>query len=1074
MVSSSTAPTTRRVHRSLYWSSLSLSAFSRHLTVVRCPRLPLLQLHSSTVMHSVLSRPQTMDGPSGPSYRVPRKSSSFLSLRREKEKPTPSLDSHPPIFDPPGPSNRSRSSYFDAYPRAKTTTNVRPSKYKLRRSSPSTPSPSQPVSGRHDQLERSSSGKTPTESSYVFPSFDSTADFNMPETPKQYARTRSRTGPSRRSNWEDTSIHQLRFSGSSSTQHTETPPRTPVDIDPSRDSFEHFGVVVAAPISGVETMDALVDGMNGRDDILLSGASISNRSRFGIPGHHPLYQPPLPTPPPGVILGGGKMRHRSNPPANQSSDSGDDDSHLPVSTRSRRRRPRPHRTASDSTISPLPSVNRSSPQETSSPAFIDEVDTLRRPVSPSGKQKSVIPSISEIIRSHGPPESHVRPRPSTARSSSLYAHSQGHSTVHEEPESEPEPLDPQEEAEMMSRSSIDSVADEALRTLRNQMVVKPPPPAPPSSYPKRHSIISDNASIYSPRSDPGVGSSIYSSSIASYHLPPSPFDTASLISLNKPPSASQEVAQYLRSSRLTTLLKLTRSPHASHDNPLTVSISDLGCPTGHPVVVFLGLGCVRHIMGLYDEMAECLNLRLITIDRWGLGRTEPRAKSAKGIMQWASVVEEVLDLLHIGQCSVMAHSAGAPYALSFANKIPSRIRGDICLLAPWVGGSEGNSYKWLKYVPNGILKTAQAAEWKIQAWMIGKPPTIPYEGIGYNAQLPLKSPASDHQASPRSNGNLDVYPSVPEGQRRPSIGSSTFSEYDDLRDFEGRFESRSTLGAGGTRPSSHTQVGDETETSVTKRKTSRGFLNRFKGTSNSPQSPEGKPQPQPGGRKLKALRSMGSLKGRSQTASKKSTPPSPHLPPSLKIEVGLGLNDLDWIRSTSETSLTQKDSFAVTPPKFPITGDVPHSRSHRRRSISFTPPKPTLSLPASPSLTTHSSFTVSMGPGNAYQAALGNALIAASHSESAKGTHSDLLQILNHENHPWGFSYSSYPHTVKIWYGDKDERIAENAVRWMEHNMGEDRCSVTVVKGADHGLMYRSSVVVEVLEHTLSFWKSEH
>jgi hypothetical protein len=37
----------------------------------------------------------------------------------------------------------------------------------------------------------------------------------------------------------------------------------------------------------------------------------------------------------------------------------------------------------------------------------------------------------------------------------------------------------------------------------------------------------------------------------------------------------------------------------------------------------------------------------------------------------------------------MAHSAGAPYALSFANKVPERIRGEILLLAPWVGGVEG-------------------------------------------------------------------------------------------------------------------------------------------------------------------------------------------------------------------------------------------------------------------------------------------------------------------------------------------------------------------------------------------------
>lgn len=51
-----------------------------------------------------------------------------------------------------------------------------------------------------------------------------------------------------------------------------------------------------------------------------------------------------------------------------------------------------------------------------------------------------------------------------------------------------------------------------------------------------------------------------------------------------------------------------------------------------------------------------------------------------------------------------------------------------------------------------------------------------------------------------------------------------------------------------------------------------------------------------------------------------------------------------------------------------------------------------------------------------------------------------------------------------MWYGDKDEKIAENAVRWMERNMGEEMCQVKVVKGADHALMYKSAVVIEVLE----------
>lgn len=441
------------------------------------------------------------------------------------------------------------------------------------------------------------------------------------------------------------------------------------------------------------------------------------------------------------------------------------------------------------------------------------------------------------------------------------------------------------------------------------------------------------------------------------------------------------------------------------------------------------------------------------------------------------MVEEVLDLLHIDQCSIMAHSAGAPYALSFANKLPSRIRGDICLLAPWVGGSESSmltscfakivphlpigGYKWLKYVPNSILKTAQAAEWKIQAWMIGKPPTIAYEGIGYNAPLPTKT--IDVPSPPRpSNGNLSVvYPS--NAGNRASICSSSFSEYDDLGDFEGRFESRSTLGM--SHPSSQRGTG-ETNLFVNKRKPSRGILERLKGSPspNLPPQPQQDKAPSSSTKKLKGLRSMSSLKGKAQ-ATRKPDPPSPQLPPALHIDVGLGLEDLSWTNSIEVDSMVS----TVVPQRAGV-GSLP--RSSGRRSVSFGSSKAATSVPSSPSPST---FTASFPQGSTrnHHVALGNALIAASHSESSKGTHNDLLQILNHENHSWGFSYSSYPHKVRVWYGDKDERIAENAVRWMERTMGTDRCSVKVVKGADHGLMYRSSAVVDVLEWILSAWRTE-
>ncbi|KAF8633983.1 hypothetical protein AX15_001160 [Amanita polypyramis BW_CC] len=936
---------------------------------------------------------------SHPAPRAPRKISSNLSLKRKNNLPS-----------------STRPSYFDVYPRPNSSPNDSPS-----RSESLEPDASRKIFSPSSASRRDA--KRQGESSYVFPTLDSEDDTTTRPTaltPKPYSRTRSRTSPSSKSRW----------SGG-----TAVPPLCFSDLVTNDDSSDSFPVVVAAPISGVETMDALVDGMNGRD-FTRDLPSLLNRNRFGISGHHPLYQPPLPTPPPGVVLGGGKGRRSKKSASSAPSSDSDGEGNVPTSSRSHRRKA--HRSSSrvpsNSTLRSLPA---SGSPKTLNPGD-DGLATQTKTDAVSERPKTVVPSISEIIRTHAPQQIKSRAGPSTTRISSVYTHSIGHTTINDDHDYEPECLDSEQETDFASRSSIDSVADEVQRTLRTQLSMKPTP-APPSSFPKRHSHFSDNASLFSPKSDYGGAPSVYSLPVGSNYVPPSPSEASHVISpAVDSKTSSQAIAQYLRSARLTTLLKLTRSPHASQDNPLTISLSDLGSQTGFPVVIFLGLGCVRHIMGLYDEMAEFLGLRLITIDRWGLGRTEPRSKSAKGIIQWASVVEEVLDILRIGQCSILAHSAGAPYALSFANKLPARIRGDICLLAPWVGGSENSGYKWLKYVPNGILKTAQAAEWKIQAWMIGKPPSITYQGIGYDAPQP-----------PRLNGRLNpVYPSQIDAHSisRPSLGSSSFSEYDDLRDFEGRFESRSTLGAGN----------QESKFLTTKPKSSKRFLERLKG---STAPPDEKPS---AGKKLKGLRSMGSLKGKSSTATRKSTTPSPQipLPPPLQIEVDLNLDDLNWTRSGSSEMNSWKDSSSIN------TGPT---RSSGRRSISFTSP---MSVPSSPTPSAMTSnYAQSITSNSTSPMTLSNALFAASHAESAKGTHNDLLQILNHDNQPWGFSYSTYPHKVRLWYGDRDEKIAENAVRWMERTMGSDRCTIKVVRGADHALMFNTEVVLEVFDYILSTWK---
>lgn len=475
----------------------------------------------------------------------------------------------------------------------------------------SRPQTSPPHSPRRREHKEKSS-----ENALAFPSSDRPDGdldnfLSRGELTPRLPRPRTRTGPSSRSKWHNnTAVPPLRFSGTSSL---ETPPQTPCDPCSGRASALDFSVIVAAP--GVEALDALVDGMNGMGGIsmedLLPG-NLSSRFRFTLPAHHPLHQPPLPTPPPGIVLGKGKGAKR------EKVDTSDDDDERSTSPFSRPHPRRLHsqkqtcsRKASASTIT----VDSLSTGVTTPPPPNDSAEDLPMPVpQPTERPRTIIPTISEIIRSHAPYAAQQHSRPGSANASAS-GHSNGHALSNpEDDESEPEPLTADEAAEFISRSSMDSIEHEVRQTFHNQK--HSPVTASRDGAPQASPL----ASVPSNGSDGGsIRLGLRSATSDTYTHTSStpsgnePFDPTQFSA--SPPSVSQAIAEYLRSARLTTLLKLTRYPHASMDHPVTVSLADMGDPNGFPLVVFLGLGCVRHIMGLYDEMADCLGLRLIAIDR---------------------------------------------------------------------------------------------------------------------------------------------------------------------------------------------------------------------------------------------------------------------------------------------------------------------------------------------------------------------------------------------------------------------------------------------------------------------------
>lgn len=151
---------------------------------------------------------------------------------------------------------------------------------------------------------------------------------------------------------------------------------------------------------------------------------------------------------------------------------------------------------------------------------------------------------------------------------------------------------------------------------------------------------------------------------------------------------THSVAVYLRSPNLNRYITF---PKPYPEQAFQVSVAEVGSETGSPVLLFLGLGCVRYLVALFDELAKALDLRLICIDRWGYGKTHMVDEENRGLREWAAVVERVLDEMKIKEFSVLAHSAGCPYALAAANRMKERVQGKIHLLAPWVGTDVDNS-----------------------------------------------------------------------------------------------------------------------------------------------------------------------------------------------------------------------------------------------------------------------------------------------------------------------------------------------------------------------------------------------
>ncbi|KAI0007097.1 alpha/beta-hydrolase [Xylariaceae sp. FL0662B] len=166
-------------------------------------------------------------------------------------------------------------------------------------------------------------------------------------------------------------------------------------------------------------------------------------------------------------------------------------------------------------------------------------------------------------------------------------------------------------------------------------------------------------------------------------------------------SVDDAVESYLCSPRLSQKI---RHPQTGR----VISFSEVGDADGSAVFCCVGMGLTRYITAFYDELALTLKLRLITPDRPGVGDSESYTDGTATPLSWPDDVYAICQALKITKFSILAHSAGAIYALATALRMPQHIRGRIHLLAPWIPPSQMNVFGTSQAMPpTNAIPTSQ-------------------------------------------------------------------------------------------------------------------------------------------------------------------------------------------------------------------------------------------------------------------------------------------------------------------------------------------------------------------------------
>ena len=112
----------------------------------------------------------------------------------------------------------------------------------------------------------------------------------------------------------------------------------------------------------------------------------------------------------------------------------------------------------------------------------------------------------------------------------------------------------------------------------------------------------------------------------------------------------------------------------------TLGYAEYGVPKGKPIFEFHGNPSSRLGSILFDEAAQRLGIRVIGIDRPGMGLSD--YKPGRRLLDWPDDVLNLAEELKIDRFPIVGGSGGVPSVLACAYKIPERLTAVGILFGP--------------------------------------------------------------------------------------------------------------------------------------------------------------------------------------------------------------------------------------------------------------------------------------------------------------------------------------------------------------------------------------------------------